>query len=159
MSKSKRSCGEWVTGVGIELSQTLVWTAKKEKKSLAAQQKYYSASAEVISLPAQSRTSSCLASSCQCQGVFPPFLTPKLSSLFWHQNFPSLHNSHQNFQVWSYGQRPGWNVTMWSNWMQASPGHPTFARVPTSRYIQPPLFKATDKERLTWLVDKSVQCF
>ena len=33
MSKSKMSCSEsvsqWVTGVGIELSQTLVWTAKK----------------------------------------------------------------------------------------------------------------------------------
>ena len=32
MSKSKRSlsvCSESVTGVGIELSQTLVWTAKK----------------------------------------------------------------------------------------------------------------------------------
>ena len=32
MSKSKRSlsvCSEVVTGVGIELSQTLVWTAKK----------------------------------------------------------------------------------------------------------------------------------
>ena len=29
MSKSKMSCTQWVTGVGIELSQTLVWTAKK----------------------------------------------------------------------------------------------------------------------------------
>ena len=31
MSKSKMSVTQLVTGVGIELSQTLVWTAKKKK--------------------------------------------------------------------------------------------------------------------------------
>ena len=31
MSKSKMSCTQSVIGVGIELSQTLVWTAKNYK--------------------------------------------------------------------------------------------------------------------------------